>query len=186
MNQPVQSYRQPEATPVGHTGTRVVIHERPAWAISGWFGVVVFLACVAASILVAESSAAGWAVVPVVAADLPQFTLHDVGSIHKQVAAAQTLLAHPVFHHLAHHGALGMPEDETGACEFLNAEEIELLAEQAMVALGRFFETREVSVEVLLREECSAVDTLQLRVLLVAELVSASQSGEFHSPHTAG
>jgi regulator of protease activity HflC (stomatin/prohibitin superfamily) len=68
MNQPVQSYRQSEATPVGHTGTRVVIHERPAWAISGWFGVVVFLACVAASILVAESSAAGWAVVPVVAA----------------------------------------------------------------------------------------------------------------------
>ena len=67
MNQPAQSYRQPEATPVGHTGTRVVIHERPAWAISGWFGVVVFLACVAASILVAESSAAPFAVVPVVA-----------------------------------------------------------------------------------------------------------------------
>src|SRR5450631_3054323 len=67
MNQAVQPYRQPEATPVGHSGTRVEIHERPAWAISGWFGVIVFLGCVAASILVAESSAAPFAVVPVVA-----------------------------------------------------------------------------------------------------------------------
>jgi regulator of protease activity HflC (stomatin/prohibitin superfamily) len=68
MNQAVRSDHQPEATPVGHSGTRVEIHERPAWTISGWFGVLVVLAFTAASVLVAESSAAGWAVVPVVAA----------------------------------------------------------------------------------------------------------------------
>ena len=39
MSQGVQPYRQPEATPVGHSGARVDIHERPAWAISGWLGV---------------------------------------------------------------------------------------------------------------------------------------------------
>ena len=39
MSQAVQPYRQPEATPVGHSGTRVDIRERPAWAISGWVGV---------------------------------------------------------------------------------------------------------------------------------------------------
>ena len=39
MSQDVQQYRQPEATPVGHSGTRVVIQERPAWSISGWIGV---------------------------------------------------------------------------------------------------------------------------------------------------
>ena len=48
MNQAVQPYRQPEATPVGHSGTRVEIHERPAWAISGWLGVLVVAACIAA------------------------------------------------------------------------------------------------------------------------------------------
>ena len=49
MNQPVQPYRQPEATPVGHAGTRVEIHERPAWAISGWLGLLVVAACIAGS-----------------------------------------------------------------------------------------------------------------------------------------
>lgn len=67
MNQSDQPYRQPEATPVGHAGTRVEIQERPAWAISGWAGVEVVLACIAASILLAESSAALLAIVPVLA-----------------------------------------------------------------------------------------------------------------------
>jgi regulator of protease activity HflC (stomatin/prohibitin superfamily) len=57
MNQDIQPYRQPEATPVGHSGTRVEIHERPAWAINGWAGVLVAAACIAAVILLAHSSA---------------------------------------------------------------------------------------------------------------------------------
>jgi regulator of protease activity HflC (stomatin/prohibitin superfamily) len=67
MSQSDYPYRQPEATPVGHSGTRVEIHERPAWAISGWGGVLVVLVLIAASILLAESSEAWLAVVPVVA-----------------------------------------------------------------------------------------------------------------------
>ena len=51
-----QPYRQPEATPVGHDGTRVVIQERPAWAISGWLGVVIAVAAVAGAIAVGKSS----------------------------------------------------------------------------------------------------------------------------------
>jgi len=67
MNQSDHPYRQPEATPVGHSGTRVEIHERPAWAISGWAGVLVVFVLIAASILLAESSEASLAVVTVVA-----------------------------------------------------------------------------------------------------------------------
>jgi regulator of protease activity HflC (stomatin/prohibitin superfamily) len=67
MNQPVQPYRQPEATPVGHSGTRVEIHERAAWAINGWAGVVVVLLCIAAAVLLAEGSSGGLVVVPIVA-----------------------------------------------------------------------------------------------------------------------
>jgi hypothetical protein len=34
MSQDIQQYRQPEATPVGHAGTSVVIQDRAGWAIS--------------------------------------------------------------------------------------------------------------------------------------------------------
>jgi regulator of protease activity HflC (stomatin/prohibitin superfamily) len=68
MNQSDEPYRQPETTPVGHSGIRVEIHERPAWAISGWAGVLVVLACIAAAILLAESSIAPLAIAPALAA----------------------------------------------------------------------------------------------------------------------
>src|ERR1019366_5993853 len=54
-----------EAAPVGHAGTRVEIHERPAWAISGWFGVLVVAACTAAAVFIAEGSGPAGAVGPV-------------------------------------------------------------------------------------------------------------------------
>ncbi len=66
MTQDVQQYRQPEATPVGHSGTRVVIQERPGWAISGWIGVLVLAACIAAGILLGGSSVPGLTAVPIV------------------------------------------------------------------------------------------------------------------------
>ena len=66
MNQEIQQYHQPEATPVGHSGTRVIIQERPAWAISGWFGVLVIALCIAAAILLGQSSVPGLTAVPIV------------------------------------------------------------------------------------------------------------------------
>ena len=48
MSQSAQPYRNPEATPIGQAGTRVEIQERQAWAISGWFGVLAVVACIAA------------------------------------------------------------------------------------------------------------------------------------------
>jgi regulator of protease activity HflC (stomatin/prohibitin superfamily) len=68
MNQSFQPYGDPEAIPVGHSGTRVKIQERPASAISGWFGVLVIAACIAAAVLLSQSSIAGWAVAPVAVA----------------------------------------------------------------------------------------------------------------------
>jgi regulator of protease activity HflC (stomatin/prohibitin superfamily) len=57
MSQDIQQYHEPEASPVGHSGTRVVIQERPAWAITGWAGVAVIAACIAAAVLLAGSAA---------------------------------------------------------------------------------------------------------------------------------
>jgi regulator of protease activity HflC (stomatin/prohibitin superfamily) len=64
MSPTVQPYQQPETTPVGHSGARVDIQERPAWAINGWFGVVVVAACIVATVLLAGSSAPGLAIAP--------------------------------------------------------------------------------------------------------------------------
>jgi regulator of protease activity HflC (stomatin/prohibitin superfamily) len=68
MSQSVQPYRDLEATPVGNSGTRVEIRERPAWAISGWFGVLVVAACIVAAILLAHSSTKVIIIVPIVVA----------------------------------------------------------------------------------------------------------------------
>ncbi len=85
MSQAVQPYRRPEASPVGHAGTRVDIHERPAWAITGWAGVVVVAACAAVGVLLAESSTAWVAVFPVVIAVLVASSLVIVQPGHTKV-----------------------------------------------------------------------------------------------------
>ena len=85
MIQDVQQYRQPEATPVGHSGTRVVIQERSAWAISGWIGVLVIAACIAATILLAEGSPAWVAILPAVVGALVLTSLIIVQPGHTNV-----------------------------------------------------------------------------------------------------
>ena len=66
MSQSVQPYTEPEATPVGHSGIRVEIRERKASAISGWFGVLVLAACIAAAVLLARSSVKALITLPIV------------------------------------------------------------------------------------------------------------------------
>jgi SPFH domain / Band 7 family len=82
MSQSVQPYRQPEATPVGHSGTRVDIQERPAWAISGWLGVLVVAACIAAAALLAGSA---WIIAPIVVGVLIASSLVIVQPGHTKV-----------------------------------------------------------------------------------------------------
>jgi regulator of protease activity HflC (stomatin/prohibitin superfamily) len=50
--------------PVGHAGARVEISERPAWAISGWFGVLVVLICIGICIPLSSSSVPGLIAIP--------------------------------------------------------------------------------------------------------------------------
>ena len=102
------------------------------------------------------------------------------------VAAADALVAHPVFHGLADEAALGMPEDEAGAGDFLDGEEVELLAEDAVVARLDLFELLEVGVEIFGVEEGGAVDALQLLVVLVAEPVGAGDGGDLEGLDAAG
>jgi len=68
MSQSVQPYREPEATPVGHSGTRVEIRERQAWAITGWLGVLIVAACIAAAVLLTQHKDSAIAIAPIVVA----------------------------------------------------------------------------------------------------------------------
>ena len=79
MTQDIEQDRQPEATPVGHSGTRVIIQERPAWAISGWLGVLVVAACIGGAILLAHSSVPGLTAVPIVTASGEQVRPGNLG-----------------------------------------------------------------------------------------------------------
>ena len=107
-------------------------------------------------------------VVFLVARDLPELAAHDVRGEDHVVAATDALFAHPVFHGLADEAAFGMPEDEAGASDFLDGEQVELLAEDAVVAGLDLFELLEVGVEVFGVEERCAVDALQLLIVFVA------------------
>ena len=120
------------------------------------------------------------------AGDLPELAAHDVRREDHVIAAANALFAHPVFHDLADEAALGVPEDEAGAGDFLDAEQIELLAEHAVVARLDLFKVLEVGVEVFLREERGAVDALQLLILLVAQPVGAGDGGDLECLDAGG
>jgi hypothetical protein len=82
MTEAVQPYQQPEATPVGHAGTRVDIHERPAWAITGWLGVLVVAGCIAGAVLLAGSV---WIIAPIVIGSLVATSLVIVQPGHTKV-----------------------------------------------------------------------------------------------------
>src|SRR6202048_4964983 len=82
MSQAAQPYRQPEATPVGHSGARIDIHERPAWTSGGGAGVLVVAACIAAAVLLAGSA---WIIAPIVVGSLVATSLVIVQPGHTKV-----------------------------------------------------------------------------------------------------
>ncbi len=94
MSEPGQSSEQPQpasgvgealAAPVGTRGTRVAIHERQAWAVSGWAGVLLIAICIGACIALAGSSVPGLLAVPIVVGALTISSLVIVQPGHTQV-----------------------------------------------------------------------------------------------------
>jgi hypothetical protein len=57
-----------DAGPVGRAGVRVDIRERPAAAVSGWFGVLVILLCVGLAVVLGSTDYPGWQAAPIVVA----------------------------------------------------------------------------------------------------------------------
>src|ERR1044071_3946411 len=93
--------------------------------------------------------------------------------VDERVGALEVLIAHPVLELLADDAALGMEEDEAGSGQFLDAEQVKLFAELAMVALLGLLDLLDVLFEVFRAEEGGPVNALKLLLVLVALPVGA-------------
>ena len=121
-----------------------------------------------------------------VAGGLPQVEAHNVRGEYEIVAALEQLLAQPVFHERANQSALGMPKNQAGPGFFLNAEELELRAEFAVIAALGFFEPVQIFVQLLLRVERRCVDALQLRIPFLAFPVGPRNAHQLESLNPLG
>src|SRR5438045_7825821 len=88
-----------------------------------------------------------------VAAGLPQIAAHDVRRIDQIVAAFEKFLAQPVLDDFSNEATFRMPENQAWTGFLLDAEEIQLNTELAMVAALGFFEAMQVFVQLFLCEK---------------------------------
>src|SRR5260370_16529306 len=79
-----------------------------------------------------------------------------------------------------------MPEDEAGAGFVLNAEEVQLGAELAMIATLGFFQAMKIFVQLLLCEEAGGVNAPQLRVSFLPFPVSARDTHQLEGLNALG
>ena len=112
-----------------------------------------------------------------VAAELPKFAAQDLRRADLLVAGGHVLGAPEVDDRVPDAHALGVEEGEAGTL-LVEAEEVEVAAEAAVVALTGELESLEVRRELLLGDEGGAVEAREHRVLLVAAPVGAGEAGE--------
>jgi hypothetical protein len=87
-----------------------------------------------------------------------QGLVDQVPGPHVLVAVARLDLAHVVFHEVPHHLPLGQEERDAGSCIGREREELEVLADLAVVPRPRLIEAPEVSLQLLLRRPCRTID----------------------------
>ena len=117
------------------------------------------------------------AVVLPVAGFLPQALVEDLRALDFLVARVAVDAAHVLLDLLPDRPALGMPEHDAGR-HLVDVEQVEFLAEPAVVALFGLLDALDVLVQLLLVGPGRAVDALQLLVLGIAAPVSARQLRE--------
>src|SRR5215208_1344422 len=104
---------------------------------------------------------------------------------HVLVAVSRLDLSHVIFHKVPHHLALGQEERDAGSRIGRERKEPEFLADLAVVPCPRLLEAPEVSLELLLRRPCRAVDAGEHRVLLVATPVGSRYVLQLEGPELA-
>ena len=109
---------------------------------------------------------------------LPQLFPSDMGGIEDVVTALPMALAPVLLDGRPDPGALRMPEDEAASDVLVEAEEIQLGPEPAMVPFLGFLDQQKIIVEGFLRRERGPVDALKLLAALVAFPIGAGDGQE--------
>ncbi|MPL93326.1 hypothetical protein SDC9_39452 [bioreactor metagenome] len=127
------------------------------------------------------------AVVRPVPRGLPELAVHHLRRVHLDIAVLALAAAHVVLQRGVDRPAVRVPEHLTGRL-FLHVEEVHLLAELAVVALGGFLEHDHVRLQVIAGAEGDAIDALQHRPRAVAQPVGAGDMGQLEGVggHLAG
>src|SRR5450756_1209717 len=102
-----------------------------------------------------------------VARGFPELKICNVGSVDEFIPTLDVLSTPEILDLLANNGSLGMPENQSSAGLLLNAVEVQLLPQLAMVALGSLFPSRDKTDQLFLRWESRTIDALKHLVLLV-------------------
>ena len=124
-------------------------------------------------------------VVRPVAGLLPENAVDHLRRAHLDVAVLALHLAHVLLQHLVDGPASRMPEHHARRL-FLQVEQVQLLADAAVIALLGFLDALDVGSQLLLVRPGSAVDTLQLLVLRVAAPVCTGDFGQLEGLEEAG
>ncbi len=109
-----------------------------------------------------------------------------MGGIEELVAGALVLGAPELLDPLANAGPPGVPEDQPAAAVLLDGEQVELLAEPAVIALLRLLQLLQVALEGLAVRPGGAIDALQHLVAGVAPPVGPGDLGELEGAQLAG
>ncbi len=113
-----------------------------------------------------------------VAAGLKERGLGDVGRVNLLVAVGDETVAHVVLDFGPDDSALGVEDRESGTDLVGEREQVEVVTQLAVVALGGLFETRLVLAQLFFRRPGSAVDALQLLVFLRPAPVGRGGAGQ--------
>ncbi len=124
-------------------------------------------------------------VVGPVAGALPEDAVDNLRGLDFLVAVFALDLAHVLLEYLVDGPAVGVPEHHARGF-FLQVEEVELLADLAVVAFFGFFDALDVGRQLLLVSPGGAVHALQLLVLGIAAPVGARQLGQLECLEEAG
>mmetsp|Transcript_22390 Transcript_22390/g.50453 ORF Transcript_22390/g.50453 Transcript_22390/m.50453 type:complete len:493 (-) Transcript_22390:197-1675(-) len=107
---------------------------------------------------------------------LPQIHVGDVGAVHQLVSAPHVQVLPEGLDDIPHPSSLGVPEHQPSSCLLLDAKEVHLLSQLAVISPLRLFHHVLVRLELRLVLPCRPVDALQRSFGLVSSPVCAGHS----------
>src|SRR5260370_9645330 len=127
----------------------------------------------------------GVAVERKMAADAVQCQPADVRSVNRLVTALDQFFFDEGFEDAAYGSAFGHPQNQAAAGQLTDGKQLELLAQDAVIAFLGFLLLMQVGVTILLAEKRCAVQSLRLLAARIVFPVSPGKAQELESADLA-